>query len=209
MYIYIYIIYIYICIYVYYIYIYVYIYIHTQTHIYIYRQIYIYIYIERERERYIHTTIYIYLLYIYLYIYYNIIIHLYIHLYLLYTYIIIYIMLYLYLYLRIMGWTNTTLVWLSEFHAGGYIFSIWVFFHEHLPITALHGKREDISLTLLYYFHPLALDTGIMLDIAVGSSPLHITSIWIRNREALDSQHKLLTTKLPTLTFFMTCIKAA
>ena len=34
-------------------------------------------------------------------------------------------------------------------------FSIWVFFHQHLWITGLRGKREGISLTPHYHFHSL------------------------------------------------------
>ena len=36
-----------------------------------------------------------------------------------------------------------------------YIFSIWVFFHEHSRFTGEQGKGEAISLTPLYHFHPL------------------------------------------------------
>ena len=36
-----------------------------------------------------------------------------------------------------------------------FLFSIWVFFHEHLRITGLQGKAEGISLTPHYHFHPL------------------------------------------------------
>ena len=34
-------------------------------------------------------------------------------------------------------------------------FSFWVFFHEHSRFTGLQGKGKAISLTPLYYFHPL------------------------------------------------------
>ena len=34
-------------------------------------------------------------------------------------------------------------------------FSFWVFFHENSRFTGLQGKGKAISLTPLYYFHPL------------------------------------------------------
>ena len=34
-------------------------------------------------------------------------------------------------------------------------FSFWVFFYEHSRFTGLQGKGKAISLTPLYYFHPL------------------------------------------------------
>ena len=34
-------------------------------------------------------------------------------------------------------------------------FSFWVFFHEHSRFTGMQGKWKAISLTPLYYFHPL------------------------------------------------------
>ena len=35
-----------------------------------------------------------------------------------------------------------------------FVFFIWVFFHNHPWITGLQGKREGISLTPHYHFHP-------------------------------------------------------
>ena len=37
---------------------------------------------------------------------------------------------------------------------GNAFFSRWVFFHEHLRFTGQQGKRDAISLTPLYHFHP-------------------------------------------------------
>ena len=36
-----------------------------------------------------------------------------------------------------------------------YFFSTWDFFHEHSQFTGMQGKGKAISLTSLYYFHPL------------------------------------------------------
>ena len=38
-------------------------------------------------------------------------------------------------------------------------FSVSVFFHENSRFTVQQGKRQAISLTPLYHFHPLTLDT--------------------------------------------------
>ena len=59
-------------------------------------------------------------------------------------------------------------------------FSIWVFFHEHSRFTRQQGKVEAISLTPLYYFHPLHRHLDISRVIAAESSPLHIASSWTR-----------------------------
>ena len=40
-------------------------------------------------------------------------------------------------------------------------FSNWVFFHEHLGITRLQRKEEDISLTPHYHFHLLHIHLDI------------------------------------------------
>ena len=45
--------------------------------------------------------------------------------------------------------TNITLLRLCLF------FSFWVFFREHSRFTGLQGKGKAISLTPLYYLHPL------------------------------------------------------
>ena len=55
-----------------------------------------------------------------------------------------------------------------------YIFSIWVFFHEHSRFTGQQGKGESIYLTPLYHFHPLRRHLDINRAITAGSSPLHI-----------------------------------
>ena len=43
---------------------------------------------------------------------------------------------------------NLAFIYLSYFY-------IWVFFHDHSRITGLQEKREGISLTPNYHFHPL------------------------------------------------------
>ena len=55
-----------------------------------------------------------------------------------------------------------------------YIFSIWVFFHEHSRSTGQQGKGEGIYLTPLYHFHPLHGHLDISRAITAESSPLHI-----------------------------------
>ena len=55
-------------------------------------------------------------------------------------------------------------------------FSIWVFFHNHSRITGLQGKREGISLSPHYHFHPLHRRLDISRVITTESSPLHIAS---------------------------------
>ena len=57
-----------------------------------------------------------------------------------------------------------------------FFFSIWVFLHEHVRITGLQLKREGISLTPHYYFHPLHRHLDISWVITAESSPLHIAS---------------------------------
>ena len=56
------------------------------------------------------------------------------------------------------------------------IFSMWVFFHEHSRITGLQRKREDMSLTPHYHFHPLHRHLDTSRAITAESSPLHIAS---------------------------------
>ena len=67
------------------------------------------------------------------------------------------------------------------FNPAGF-FSMWVLFHEHSRITGLQGKREGISLTPHYHFHPLHRHLDISRAIAGESSPLHITSSWTQTR---------------------------
>ena len=55
-----------------------------------------------------------------------------------------------------------------------FFFSIWVFFHEHSRFTGKQGKKEAISLTPLYRFHPLHRHLDISLVTTAESSPLHI-----------------------------------
>ena len=69
-------------------------------------------------------------------------------------------------------------------------FSIWEFFHNHSRITGLQGKKEGISLTPHYHFHPLHRHLDISRTITAKSSPLHIGSSRTR------AGRKSLTTKL-------------
>ena len=55
-------------------------------------------------------------------------------------------------------------------------FSIWVFFHEHSRFTGQQGKGEAVSLTPLYYLHPLHRQFHISWAIAAEESPLRIAS---------------------------------
>ena len=57
-----------------------------------------------------------------------------------------------------------------------FFFSIGVFFHDHLRITGLQGKGEDISLTPHYLLYPLHRHLDISWAITAESSPLHIGS---------------------------------
>ena len=57
-----------------------------------------------------------------------------------------------------------------------FFFSIWVFFHDHSPITGLQGKGEGISLTPHYHFQSLHRHLDISRAITTESSPLHIAS---------------------------------
>ena len=60
----------------------------------------------------------------------------------------------------------------SSWHLKLFIFSIWVFFHEHSRYTGQQEKGEAISLTLLYHFHPLHRYLEISWAITAESSPL-------------------------------------
>ena len=64
------------------------------------------------------------------------------------------------------------ILWIIQKH----FFSIWIFFHEHLRTTGLQVKREGISLTPHYHFHPLHRHLDISRVITAESSPLHIAS---------------------------------
>ena len=65
----------------------------------------------------------------------------------------------------------------------GFLFSIWVFLHNHSQITGLQGKGWwgkhffNSSLPLLH-----TLQTHISQAITAESSPLHIASRWTRSR---------------------------
>ena len=51
------------------------------------------------------------------------------------------------------------------------VFSIWVFFHEHLRFTVQQGKGE----APLYYFHPLRRHLYISRTITAEGSPNTVT----------------------------------
>ena len=111
-------------------------------------RIYIYIYV------YIYIYIYIYIIYIY-YIY------IYIYIYIIYT-------LHIHIYLWIMIWTNTTLVWYSEFHAGGYptIFS-WIWLTngklQYNAFLQYNWRQPFVSyLESMYLFWCLHLDISFV-----------------------------------------------
>ena len=70
--------------------------------------------------------------------------------------------------------------------------STWVFFHIHLRFTEQQGKREAISLTTLYHFHPLQRYLDYNWGITAESSPLQI--VRSSNQEPLISECNLLTT---------------
>ena len=65
------------------------------------------------------------------------------------------------------------------------LFSIWVFFHNHLQSTELQEKGEGIFLTPHYNFHPLHKHLDISQAITAESSPLHICSSRTRTRNLL------------------------
>ena len=78
-----------------------------------------------------------------------------------------------------------------------FIFSIGVFFHYHSRITGLQGKREGISLTPHYHFHPLHRH-----DYCRERTSAHRLQP-DSNREPLVSESKSLTTKLRALDFLL------
>ena len=69
-------------------------------------------------------------------------------------------------------------------------FSIWVFFHEHSRFTGQKGKGQVISLSPLYYFHPLHRHLDISRAITADSSPLYIASSRTQTGNLLVSEHK-------------------
>ena len=75
-------------------------------------------------------------------------------------------------------------LWTSKYQLAyclrDFLFSIWVFFHNHSRITGLQGKGERISLTHHYHFHPLHRHLDICRAITVESTHIHIGSS--RNR---------------------------
>ena len=89
-------------------------------------------------------------------------------------------------------------------------FSICVFFHDHSRITELLGKREGISLTPYYHFHPLHRYLDISWAITAESSPLHIIGSRARtgsfgfreqvaNYQATRALYELLNNKITSL----------
>ena len=73
---------------------------------------------------------------------------------------------------------NDRKVWIFFFY-----FSIWFFFfHNYSQITGLQGKREGISLTPHYHFHPLHRHLDISWAITAESSLLHIGSSQTQTR---------------------------
>ena len=64
------------------------------------------------------------------------------------------------------GWSQNKWMLLNS----NIFFSIWDFFHEHSWITGLQEKREGISLTPNYHFHPLHRHLHISRAITAESS---------------------------------------
>ena len=64
-------------------------------------------------------------------------------------------------------------------------------FHKHLWFTGQQRKKEAISLTPLFLFHPLQRHLDISRAITAESLPLPIASIWIRtgNLSLLTTSH--------------------
>ena len=52
------------------------------------------------------------------------------------------------------------------------VFSIRLFFQEHSQFTGQQGKKEAISLTSLYHFHPFHRNLDISQVIIAESLPL-------------------------------------
>ena len=79
-------------------------------------------------------------------------------------------------------------------------FSIWEFFHNHSRITGLQGKKEGISLTPHYHFHPLRRHLNISRTITAESSTMHIGSNWTQaGRKSLTTKLRALKIKLKIL----------
>ena len=57
-----------------------------------------------------------------------------------------------------------------------FLFSIWVFYHEHSQFPGQQGKGEAIFLILFYHFHPLHRHLEIGQAITAESSLLYIAS---------------------------------
>ena len=73
---------------------------------------------------------------------------------------------------------------------GGY------FFHEHSRFKGRQRKGEDISVTLLHYFHLLHRHLDISRAIIAEDSTLHVASSRTRTRKLLHTERNWLTTKL-------------
>ena len=92
-----------------------------------------------------------------------------------------------------------------------FVFSIWVFFHEHSRIIGLQEKGEGISLTPYYHFSSLHRHLDISREIIAESSSLHIASsrswtgnlssftIFSQSRPLLNSFEKLVGDKFQSL----------
>ena len=61
-----------------------------------------------------------------------------------------------------------------------FLFSVWVFFHEHSRFKGQQGKGEAISLTLLCHFRPLHRHLDISRVITAETTTLDIASSWTR-----------------------------
>ena len=73
-------------------------------------------------------------------------------------------------------------------------FLIWIFFHEHSPITGMQAKGEGISLTPQYHFHPLHRHLHISWSITAEGVTQHIAGI-----EQLESNWKHLVSDRKSL----------
>ena len=75
-------------------------------------------------------------------------------------------------------WSQTKSLKFSSSFFFSFFFLYGFFFHNHSWIRGLQGKREGISLTPHYHFHPLHRHLDISQVITAESSPLHIGSSW-------------------------------
>ena len=57
-----------------------------------------------------------------------------------------------------------------------FVFSIWVFFHEHSRFLGQQGKGKGLCLTPLYHFHLLHRHSDISRVVTAESSHLRIAS---------------------------------